>query len=298
MALESSDSELCAIAYSEEYRKTVGILRALLAKKEYSERALAAADAAIALNPAHYTVWAYRYDIVAYFALKLNDAEKGSYVDLELEKNDSFAIETPKNYQIWNYRELLIKLHPNPNPKRELPLIEVIIAEDNKNYHTWAYRTWLVKYFNLFDSNTETQFVDLLLAADIRNNSAWNFRFFLKFSQSKNDAFEEEVEYAKNAILKAPQNQSSWNYLTGVYEHCKRDLSELELFCLQFVDFDTIDLESQEKLPVQSIDAVALLQKIYAKSEKQKSLKALDILTKIDPIRARFWEYKRSLLHG
>ncbi|GMM37094.1 bifunctional protein farnesyltransferase/protein geranylgeranyltransferase [Saccharomycopsis crataegensis] len=312
MPFNEPKGSLCRIAYSAEYTTVMGIIRAFLSVKEYSERALAATAAAIELNPAHYTVWSYRYDIIKNISESLeSDTKRQQYIDEELEYNESVAINYPKNYQIWNYRELLIKLHPNPTPKKEFPLLEAIIIEDNKNYHTWAYRTWLVSYFNLFDEESEINFVNILLAKDIRNNSAWNFRFFLKFNNNNRKLTEEEIEkeisHVKNSISHAPQNSSSWNYLTGIYDRTGKDISELEEFCLEFGSIDDIlieDLRTNDgednsddvEVIVKSVYAVELLSNIYAKEKKAKSLKALEILTEIDPIRENYWSYKRSLL--
>lgn len=309
--MDDSKAQLGQIMYSQEYRTVLGTLRALLAAKEYSERALAVTSHAISLNPAHYTVWQYRYHIIRHFAeLQKTPELKAQYIEKELEYNEGEAISHPKNYQIWNYRELLMKLNPHPNPKKEFPIIEAIIIEDNKNYHTWSYRTWLVTYFQLYKEDSEINFVNILLSKDIRNNSAWNFRFFLKFSSATHFSSDEEIayeiKYTKRAISDSPQNSSAWNYLLGVYDVGKRDLDDLEEFCLQFVDFDNLDVTEEEKNEkesgdftepiVKSVYAMEALQKIYEQKEKSKSLKALNLLSKVDPIRVNYWNYKKSLL--
>jgi protein farnesyltransferase/geranylgeranyltransferase type-1 subunit alpha len=54
---DDSGHPLAAIAYTEEYSEAMGYLRALMAKNEYSERALGLTEHIIGMNPAHYTVW-------------------------------------------------------------------------------------------------------------------------------------------------------------------------------------------------------------------------------------------------
>lgn len=48
---------LAAIAYTDEYSEAMSYLRAIMAKNEMSERALALTEDIIDMNAAHYTVW-------------------------------------------------------------------------------------------------------------------------------------------------------------------------------------------------------------------------------------------------
>lgn len=75
-----------------------------------------------------------------------------------------------------------------------------------------------VLFFSLYEN--EIKYLDHLLTEDIRNNSAWNQRFFvvsktLPNGQFKGEVFEAEVDYVLDAIKRAPDNESSWNYLQG-----------------------------------------------------------------------------------
>lgn len=303
LPLDDSRAQLGQIMYSSEYKSTVGILRGLMARKEYSDRALAVTDRAISLSPAHYTLWQFRLNIIKALIDKQPD-QKAEILDKELEQNETVAINNPKNYQIWNYRELLIKAHPAPNPKRELPLIEAIIIEDNKNYHTWSYRTWLVKQFGLYNEESEINFVNILLDKDVRNNSAWSFRYFLKFSPGKSNKLtpeylNSEIKYAKRAIESAPQNPSSWNYLLGIFDYSRVAYSELEEFCLQYVDFEDIRLDTlltSDLLPVRSLQALETLAKIYNETKKEKSQFAYKVLEIVDPVRVNYWQYQMTLV--
>lgn len=54
---EGGPNALAAITYSDEYDEAMSYLRAVMAKNEMSERALALTEDIIASNPAHYTVW-------------------------------------------------------------------------------------------------------------------------------------------------------------------------------------------------------------------------------------------------
>lgn len=52
---------LATIMYTPRYSEAMSYLRAVTAANEYSERALALTEDIISMNPAHYTVWLYRF---------------------------------------------------------------------------------------------------------------------------------------------------------------------------------------------------------------------------------------------
>ena len=98
--------------------------------------------------------------------------------------------------------------------------------------------------------------------------------------------------YTKAAIRKAPQNQSPWNYLSGVIRAAQLPKSTLKDFALEFADVQRPD-------DVYSSHALDLLADIYAAEEdgKAEAEKALDLLaTRYDPIRANYWKYRKGLL--
>jgi len=99
--------------------------------------------------------------------------------------------------------------------------------------------------------------------------------------------------YTKQAIRKAPQNQSPWNYSSGIIRAAKLPKSTLKDFALEFAD-----LERPEE--VYSSHALDLLADIYAKEENNRdnAEKALDLLaTQYDPIRANYWNFRKGLLN-
>ena len=54
---DGGPNPLAAIAYTEEYSEAMSYLRAVMAKDEYSDRAIALTEDIIRINPAHYTIW-------------------------------------------------------------------------------------------------------------------------------------------------------------------------------------------------------------------------------------------------
>lgn len=194
----------------------------------------------------------------------------------------------------------------NPSlPANELSFLSNMFAKDAKNYHVWSYRQWLVRHFSLWDC--ELPYIESLLREDVRNNSAWNHRWFVVFAQNvdptkgtrkdadavsvKLEIIERELEYTKNAIRTAPQNQSPWNYLRGVVKKKGNGLVELKEFAEEFADIEKED-------DVRSSHALDFLADLYAEEEsKERAGRALELLVKrYDPIRKNYWNYRRSLL--
>lgn len=289
--IEISDNHVAQIMYTEEFKRVFGVLGALMGKEEYSERALALTEDALALNAANYTAWEYRYN---------NIIKLGKDLVEELDWVENVAVENIKNYQIWNYRQLLIRQigFDRYEIKREFPLINTMIEDDSKNYHVWSHRKWVVSHLDEYQY--EMEFVDSLISKDVYNNSAWSHRYFVvahAFCLCKRDSpeaaqlFTAEKEYTLGKIEASPQNLSSWNYLRGVYELFGRDLGELNGFILKFAD-----LEASEG--VVSVPALEMLCRNYSTTDPQLAIRGYDLLaSKYDPVRANYWSYLKSCVN-
>ncbi|KAK6461422.1 hypothetical protein DFJ63DRAFT_319690 [Scheffersomyces coipomensis] len=301
--INTEQPQLCQILYDDEYKTTMGILLALLKNEEYSERALYITQKGIELLASHYTIWIYRYDILT----KLNK-------DLfeELDWCEQVALENEKNYQIWNYRQLIIdrilktsgdekegSTKRKYEPHREFPILEAMLDSDPKNHHVWSYRKWLVEKFDLFNDPKELEFVDKCILADLRNNSAWNHRYFLKFAKVDlitEESVKNELQYVESLIEQLPQNPSSWNYLIGIYQKQGLKLSGLEDFCLKFINLKELELNDNSFKAVKSLYALEMLAKIFLERKDYKdSIKVYDLLgTQYDTIRSNYWKYEKS----
>ncbi|EON65013.1 hypothetical protein W97_04248 [Coniosporium apollinis CBS 100218] len=281
---DGGPNPLAAIAYTEEYSEAMSYLRAVMASNDMSERVLDLTEDIINMNPAHYTVWLYRAKVL----FNLNyDLRK------EIDWLNDTALKHQKNYQIWQHRQTIINRLGSADG--ETAFIAKMFSKDPKNYHVWSYRQWLVRRFELWDEG-EIEAVEGMIKEDVRNNSAWNHRWFLVFGRDSSahkeqDVIERELEYAKKAIVLAPQNQSPWNYLRGVLRYAELPVSHVRDFALGFAPADSPD-------DVRSSYALDLLADVYEEQhQKEEAIKALDLLaTKYDPIRARYWEYKKNLL--
>ncbi|KAH6612675.1 hypothetical protein C7974DRAFT_82635 [Boeremia exigua] len=278
---------LAAIAYTQEYSEAMGYLRAVMANNEFSERGLGLTEHIINMNPAHYTVWLYRAKTISELKKPLED---------EIKWLNPTALKHLKNYQIWHHRQTIIDALGSPEGEGDF--VAQMLEKDEKNYHVWSYRQWLVKRFNLFDKPEELKWTESMIEADVRNNSAWNHRYYLVIGSREGHApsqeiVQREIEYTKQAIRKAPQNQAPWNYLTGILRAGQQPKSAVKSFAAEFADIESPD-------EVYSSHALDLLADIYAEEEnnKESAVKALDLLaTRYDPIRANYWNYRKSLLN-
>ncbi|OAA54312.1 farnesyltransferase alpha subunit ram2 [Niveomyces insectorum RCEF 264] len=196
VALVEPEGALAAIAYPDAYAEAISYLRAVMTAPEYSPRCLRLTEHVIALNPAHYTVWLYRFAIVNALQLPLAD---------EFDWLNNVALQNLKNYQIWHHRYLLTEAYypqlmagagddeddatarVNSFGRREIDFLTAILAEDTKNYHVWSYRQYLVRKLGLWNDD-ERYATEAFIRQDVRNNSAWSHRFFLVFSDPANSS--------------------------------------------------------------------------------------------------------------
>lgn len=287
-------------------------LRAVMAVKEHTPRCLRLTEHIIDMNPAHYTVWLYRFDIAKALNIPISE---------ELEWLNEVSLEHLKNYQIWHHRQLLLDSH-YPTLQLDESAIKTlasdehgfltdILERDTKNYHVWSYRQYLVRKLGLWDWEDEMRSIELMITKDVRNNSAWSHRFFLVFSNPTQstpdshstehdpkipaDIVDREIAYAQEKIGFAPQNQSPWNYLRGVLVKGGRPFGTVRDFAEGFV---TSLGEGDEKEEVRSSHALDLLADIYKEAgEKEKARLCLRRLgEKWDRIREGYWAYRQRML--
>lgn len=141
-------------------------------------------------------------------------------MDEELQFVRKFTEENPKNYQLWQHRQVLLgKMDSIQSATEDLKAIEIQLAEDSKNIHCWQYRQWLVNRFKL-PLITEFEYTAKLLRTDVYNNSAWNHRAFLlsMVITDQVDDFEELIESEFQFVLRSidrstEDNECVWNYI-------------------------------------------------------------------------------------
>lgn len=309
------EGALAAIAYPDDYAEAMSYLRAVMAAEESSPRCLRLTDHIISMNPAHYTVWLYRFKIISTLNLPVPD---------EIEWLNEVAFAHLKNYQIWHHRQLLMDHHypqiegdaeaVKALGRSELQFIATMLAEDTKNYHVWSYRQYLVRKLNLFGLH-ELLATQNLIEDDVRNNSAWSHRFLVVFSDpaastpgshaTEHDAavpaniVDREIGYAKTKIHLAPQNQAAWNYLRGVLAKGGRRMVEVKAFSEEFVEhLGAEDGAAAGDEVVKSSHALDCLAEAYLEegNKEQAKLCLERLAVKWDPIRAGYWKYRQQLV--
>ncbi|KAF4453024.1 hypothetical protein F53441_4255 [Fusarium austroafricanum] len=303
------EGALAQIAYPDDYAEAVSYLRAVMAADECSPRSLRLTEHVISMNPAHYTVWLFRFKIVSVLKLSVPD---------EIEWLNQVALANLKNYQIWNHRQLLMDYYypiieedtktVRSLARSETQFITKMLEEDAKNYHVWSYRQYLVSKLSMW-TMSELLSTQNHIEEDVRNNSAWSHRFYLVFSDPTAstpgsgpteadpripaETLDREINYSKEKIDLAPQNQSPWNYLFAVLTKGSRPLSSLKEFAEGYINALGQDTEE-----VRSSHALDFLAKLYEEEgDKDKAELCLRRLgEKWDPVREGYWKYRVKLL--
>lgn len=146
----------------------------------------------------------------------------------ELEFIEKFTLETPKNYQLWQHRQIIVeRINDLEVFSKDLEDTKAQLSLDSKNIHCWQYRQWILRkinHGNLVES--ELKYTEFLLGEDVYNNSAWNHRYFLiKASESYKVNKSECIVNEFNNILQfldssCEDNESFWNYLAAIVQDC------------------------------------------------------------------------------
>lgn len=167
----------------------------------------------------HYTVWMYRRLRVLAEEQRAHPEgrrpvfEAGD-LDGELEWLRRFAVDNPKNYQVWQHRQWITDQMGGATAAAELDANIADFMREPKNYHAWQYRQWLLRRFG-GPVSAELDLVDELLRIDVYNNSAWNHRCFVwEVLGAAVPAWQaDEAAWAQRRLSRDPANQSARNYV-------------------------------------------------------------------------------------
>ena len=288
LAQDDGPHPVCVIDYKPDFEIAHDYLRAVLKKNEKSERALALTGMCLAFNPANYTVWHYRREILK---------ELGFEVQAELEWSAGLGGSNPKNYQLWHHRRALLEHVGSFDVAKELEYVAVVLKDDGKNYHAWSHRQWILQNGNSDCWENELTFLETLITEDGRNNSAWNQRWFvshcgLREKLSKDQATV-EAAYAIRQCKIDPYNESPWRYLIGVLkeapdlvEECQAKAVELKSVLIGAGK----DPDGCVSLNSANID---MLEMMKTKNSLENAIElAKTMAATHDTIRAKYWDLR------
>ncbi|XP_059654380.1 protein farnesyltransferase/geranylgeranyltransferase type-1 subunit alpha [Cornus florida] len=290
------------IAYKEEFAETMDYFRALYLADERSTRALQLTTEAIHMNPGNYTVWHFRRLILEALNADLHD---------ELDFVERVASNNSKNYQIWHHRRWVAEKLGTDAVNKELEFTRKIFSIDAKNYHAWSHRQWVLQALGGWED--ELDYCHQLLEDDIFNNSAWNQRYFVVTKSPLLGGLkamrESEVNYAVEAILTNPENESPWRYLRGLYKDVTQSWindPQVSWVCLKILSAKKnhifalgtlLDLLCHGFHPSQDIkDALDALNTESDSTESELAKSVCSVLERRDPMRASYWGWRKHML--
>ncbi|EFJ26706.1 hypothetical protein SELMODRAFT_228128 [Selaginella moellendorffii] len=288
------------IAYTSQFREVMDYFRAVVARDERSARALNLTGEVIALNPGNYTVWHFR-------RLVLESIEGD--LDKEMDFIENMAEDNAKNYQIWHHRRWLAEKRGPACMNAELEFTANILSEDGKNYHAWSHRQWVLEKLGGWEK--ELEFLVQMLQEDVYNNSVWNQRFFVITNSPAIGglvaAKDSELKFCCDAIRFAPDNESAWRYLGGLFKDDKSALvrsPEVIRVCIEELAKDKISVHALNFLldllcrgyrP--TADDCRLLDfPSEGLSPEQLARQVCERLEVADSMRRNYWAWRKSLL--
>ncbi|XP_047945221.1 protein farnesyltransferase/geranylgeranyltransferase type-1 subunit alpha [Salvia hispanica] len=288
------------IEYTDDFTETMDYFRAVYLADERSPRALHLTKEAILLNSGNYTVWQFRRLILDALNADLHE---------ELQFLDQITRENPKNYQIWHHRRWLAEKLGGHVASKEHEFSREIFCKDAKNYHAWSHRQWVLQALGGWEG--ELAYCSELIEADIFNNSAWNQRYYVVSKSPLLGGLEvmrdSEVAYAIEAILTKPENESPWRYLRGLHKNDGNSLANdprVASVCLDVLTGKTdcihalnmiLDLLCHRHQPSKELkDAVDAVSPDPNLSDVGLAEKVCSILKLVDPMRANYWEWRKS----
>lgn len=234
---QNPGEQVAEISYSKKLGALMGLFKVLHSRNEYSERALAVTSELVVVNPAYYFVWDFRFEILKHIGNEIFDykqvgftpnAKSGPLVGEDGSFINEFTLKNPKNYQIWNYRALLLDPENSLWYRGEKLIVSMILEKDPKNFHAWSHLRWVLAESRKHEDDSFV-WSDVIkesariIRKDPFNNSAWTYRFFLfKLCPELVDG-EYEINFISEMTDLASDSEATWVYMFGFLDLVKEN---------------------------------------------------------------------------
>jgi protein farnesyltransferase/geranylgeranyltransferase type-1 subunit alpha len=216
-------------------------------------------------------------------------ALNSSLVD-ELDYIRVYTQESPKNYQLWQHRQIIVERLGRAVAAEDLDVSGESLKTDPKNIHCWQYRQWLLRRFDMWGED-EWRLTEELIDEDEFNNSAWNHRSFLlkhetAMASDTKEGLEIELHWSLDHLLNKSSgcNESVWNYIMWLIELPELADAKDELFLKLECKFGAW-MDSKVSLYIRFLLLTGM---ISGKGDVQA---ACSILTSLAPMQRNFWAF-------
>lgn len=217
------------IAYSQRFVDVYDRVRAVLASGEASRRVLRLLSAAIELNPANYTAWQARRDVLERL-LPSGDSSRSRLpvcptavrlLEAELYFSRKMIESNPKNYQVWHHRswtvEQLVALRSGTDLIDEKGAATMAEASGSSDPMSKTASSAGgedpgpslsgVDYAPCI-GDRELRVSELALAADAKNFHAWQYR---QWTLGRFSLWSRELQFVDRLLDVDALNNSAWN---------------------------------------------------------------------------------------
>lgn len=275
-------TEECSHYCNSIVRTAMDIFRYALEKSEISLRVYRLTTAVIALNSGNYTAWHVRRKCLEQIS-SLGLLEEIGYL------NEAAKL-MAKVYQYWHHRRLVVDKF-GKLPADEEKVLQRLYEEDDKNYLMWTYKMWLTERFGMWEAERKETLKKLQESRT--NNSLWSYRYFLVFSRENyTKVARQETQLAREAILKAPSNESAWGFYKGVLlvapkrtgEEEKKLAESLKEEAVRFAE-EVVQMDENNRF------AGAMLVDLYREKKETRdgAMKVCEKMAEVDVLRKNYW---------
>ena len=202
------------------------------------ERSLELTSLCLRFNPANYTTWYFRRQVLASLSLSLELAPSNidpnskftyfdpKYIEADLEVARKMGGTNPKNYQIWYHRRSILEQSFMSCNQGN------VNVNDNDNNDIDASASIPTSLSTLALVDEELDYIASVLEEDAKNYHAWSHRQWTLKSINMPQKWREEIMFINELLEEDVRNNSAWNQRWFVSHVGKKSGSGSSLFSL------------------------------------------------------------------